>query len=666
MITAVEIENFKGIRDRTRIEIKPITLLFGPNSAGKSTLLHALQLAREVFTRRNLDVDVTDGGAGFIDLGGFRNYVHGRDPDSLVTLRFDLDLSQVNFLREYPLSESTVELPGPGSGEPDFDLSSIGDEVQTGWVEIKIGWQSDLQGPYIAEYSVGINDNRVATIMTERSTSGLTSLRQYDVWHPLLRWPNKATVEEANGFGLLDHLWPGVLSLSQLMYLKGDPISAQDLTEQLADEERAIRFADQTGFPDDRAYRIIHAYEAVDEEGDTRMYDVVLSRRPDSPLVRVHSLHFWIQDYCPPGRSPDEDELEAAEAMFSICLDHQMRKLDDAVSPALELRDQLDALPELDQRLSFEFPTSADYSGFTAPKPDLLARLLSRLLLVPARALRTALKELRYVGPIRDTVPRNFEPPRFPDPRRWAGGLAAWDELARHPDTLIPVVSEWLGKSDRLNTGYEIRVSEIRKVPASHEITYILGSSRPLHDMGSDELKAELQRLLEGLELTRQVTLVALSSGQPMHPADVGQGITQSVPVVVAALAPFGDEWSQSGGLVAIEQPELHLHPAVQVGLGDLFITAAHRLSGHRLLIETHSEHLLLRLLRRIRQTAQGELPPDHPGLRPDRLAIICFEPPGDGHPTRVYRLRVSDEGEFLDRWPRGFFDERAEELFGP
>ena len=39
MITAIEIENFKGIRDRQRIELKPITLLFGPNSAGKSTLL---------------------------------------------------------------------------------------------------------------------------------------------------------------------------------------------------------------------------------------------------------------------------------------------------------------------------------------------------------------------------------------------------------------------------------------------------------------------------------------------------------------------------------------------------------------------------------------------------------------------------------------------------
>ena len=41
-LTAIELENFKGIGPRQRVELKPITLLFGPNSAGKSTILQAL------------------------------------------------------------------------------------------------------------------------------------------------------------------------------------------------------------------------------------------------------------------------------------------------------------------------------------------------------------------------------------------------------------------------------------------------------------------------------------------------------------------------------------------------------------------------------------------------------------------------------------------------
>lgn len=110
----------------------------------------------------------------------------------------------------------------------------------------------------------------------------------------------------------------------------------------------------------------------------------------------------------------------------------------------------------------------------------------------------------------------------------------------------------------------------------------------------------------------------------------------------------------------------MHLHPAAQIGLGDLFIEAVKNLPSQQLLIETHSEHLLLRLLRRIRQTTDSTLPPNKAGLSPDQLTVICFEPPAGDLPTSIYRLRVDEQGEFLDPWPRGFFDERAEELFGP
>ena len=49
-----------------------MTLLFGPNSAGKSTILQALHYLREILERGNIDPDVTIAG-GLIDLGGFRD-----------------------------------------------------------------------------------------------------------------------------------------------------------------------------------------------------------------------------------------------------------------------------------------------------------------------------------------------------------------------------------------------------------------------------------------------------------------------------------------------------------------------------------------------------------------------------------------------------------------
>jgi AAA15 family ATPase/GTPase len=87
----VEIENFKGIGEPQAIELKPITLLFGPNSAGKSTILQALHYTREIL-RGNIDPDVTIAG-GLIDLGGFATLIHNHELGRTVRIKLSLDLS---------------------------------------------------------------------------------------------------------------------------------------------------------------------------------------------------------------------------------------------------------------------------------------------------------------------------------------------------------------------------------------------------------------------------------------------------------------------------------------------------------------------------------------------------------------------------------------------
>jgi hypothetical protein len=133
---------------------------------------------------------------------------------------------------------------------------------------------------------------------------------------------------------------------------------------------------------------------------------------------------------------------------------------------------------------------------------------------------------------------------------------------------------------------------------------------------------------------------------------DVGSGLGYSLPVLTAL-------WSES--LSLIQQPELHLHPALQSGMADVFIDAAHE--GHFAIIETHSEHLLLRILRRIRDTARNPFILADQQLIPSQVSVLYFDPQPDGA-TVVKRLRISSDGDFLDRWPRGFFNERDGDLF--
>jgi predicted ATPase len=88
----------------------------------------------------------------------------------------------------------------------------------------------------------------------------------------------------------------------------------------------------------------------------------------------------------------------------------------------------------------------------------------------------------------------------------------------------------------------------------------------------------------------------------------------------------------------------------LQAELGDLFVEQAKL--GSRFLLETHSEHLILRLLALVRREV----------LDPDDLAVLYVDR-DHAENSVVRRLRIDHDAEFLDRWPHGFFAERRAEL---
>jgi len=132
--------------------------------------------------------------------------------------------------------------------------------------------------------------------------------------------------------------------------------------------------------------------------------------------------------------------------------------------------------------------------------------------------------------------------------------------------------------------------------------------------------------------------------------ADVGSGYSFIFPILTSLL---------SFQLTFVEQPELHLHPKLQGELGDVFIAALKH--SRNCVLETHSEHILLRFLRRIRETSSGKKIKNDLRLSPDDLYIYFFEPKKRG--TVVKRIRVDNEGDFLNLWPGGFFTEREVDI---
>src|SRR6266581_2678342 len=163
-ITAITIENFKGIADPVTIPIRPITLLFGKNSAGKSTLLQALHYLREVLEHRQPDPDRTHIGGDAIDLGGFQSLVHRNQLDRRIRIQVAFNLGGDGIPNNGIIAlGGDVDLNRMLKVEPTwFDLNSEL-TLESAWVEAITAWQEG-KGAYIAEYAVGLNGDEVVRL----------------------------------------------------------------------------------------------------------------------------------------------------------------------------------------------------------------------------------------------------------------------------------------------------------------------------------------------------------------------------------------------------------------------------------------------------------------------------------------------------------------------
>lgn len=125
--------------------------------------------------------------------------------------------------------------------------------------------------------------------------------------------------------------------------------------------------------------------------------------------------------------------------------------------------------------------------------------------------------------------------------------------------------------------------------------------------------------------------------------ADVGFGVSQTLPVLIALLV------ADPGQLVYIEQPEIHIHPRAQTAMAHILADAANR--GVRVVVETHSSLLLLGIQSLV---AEGK-------LSPDEVKLHWFKRRPEDGVTEVTSADLDDAGAFGD-WPEDFADVELKE----
>lgn len=532
MLTALHLGNFKAFGSpAARMPIRPITLVFGPNSGGKSSLIHGLVLGHEALFKRRFDIKRTKLGGNSIDLGGFRQYLHRRNTDRVVT------------------------------------------------------WG--------AEFSVPDNEKHIwgADRWQLMSTIGLES-----------------SVKKRKGAK------PRLLSYDALVnnepLLKMSPL------------------------------------------GNGRMQ---LQDLPPEFLRVSASLRTALFNSPAKAQSMIDDELRQG-----------MHFPSDTIAPTFDVRE---AIVNVDD--------TSDLKN-ASPQQLMFFQLLAAVPALLHATLQRHLGRLNYLGPLRSLPPRHLaftEPDELTD---LASGRKAWDRMRQSKD-LRDAVNNWLDSEDRLHTRYQLELRQyiapqtakadieaaLKKIKREVFITQnnievedaverdeLLGFQWDL-DEYTQIITHELLKNRRGdgdadLVLIDQTTKTAVSH------RDVGIGISQVLPVLVEA-------YGNKERIVAIEQPEIHLHPRLQGELADVFLESALGPNKNTFILETHSEHMILRIMRRIRESTEGKPLPGDIKVRPEDVAVLYVEPDKNG--SRIIEIPLTEDGELGAHWPGGFFDDRVREL---
>lgn len=141
-------------------------------------------------------------------------------------------------------------------------------------------------------------------------------------------------------------------------------------------------------------------------------------------------------------------------------------------------------------------------------------------------------------------------------------------------------------------------------------------------------------------------------TGEKQNIADVGYGHSQVLPILIGGYS------LTAGSMFILEQPELHLHPKAQAELGDFFADIYE--SNIQTILETHSEHLILRLQQHV---AEGRI--KHSDIN---FYYIHNNPKTSKKSNyeclthEIIPLPLDENAMFIDEWPEGFFPERLNE----
>lgn len=544
MIREIRLENFKAFGSEQRIPIKPITLIYGANSSGKSTILNAILLQKQTYEESSHPYFSLLFKGSYTDQQNYSRCINGRDVNKKL--------------------------------------------------KIGIGYDSAL------EHKFNFSENKKLFINHTHSCYNVESIEyktnDVDICKLVRVERNKLFYD-----------------LEDLEDLEGIPAEYLD---KIPDEYRR----------ESSLYRKLHFFSddnAPKHWLSSKYFKFDLTVISDEFVQELHNRLIKALKNDNPECQGDSVFTNISCSLFKSKLLEYMDNIVFIATNGLPIYFTTikDYVGKLTLKNGKQTSTGGDWGAEYRQHKDIFNRIADYIIESTSQ-YKDTMGEIVYLGPLRKRPERFAEQVNECTASVGNDGEYTTARITDNPYALNDI-NAWLLK---LGMNYEIRV---HKTSGDDQIAF--------GDINS-------------------IQIIEKSSGIPLTLCDVGFGISQILPILVQSLM-FDSK------TILIEQPEIHLHPKMQAELGDFFISLAKSSSSQKqFIIETHSEHLLLRIMRRMRATFNGTLEEGLLPVTPDDVSLIYVQPTDSGSIIRV--LELDAEGRLLDPWPGGFFEEGFKERF--
>lgn len=588
MLARWTLENFKSFQTSEPLEIAPLTLFCGANSSGKSSVLQSMLLIKQTFEHSPIERVIALNGP-LVQLGTFSdifNYQAKASGTSSIDIGWQIEHQKAE-QKGYSSNLGEFDLK---TSSIDFSFDAEGSTNERSTLELQPDLKSAGMTALLVDRAEEVHN---LNIQIERVT-GRGRKIEYDSSslgdHGELRFRVANIDEESKESALPTHVSATVVGASVHHFVPNALIVRYDrhrrLAAQVASAIAELSYARRSRFPQ---------------------------------LFISNNVLAIIQD----ALSPLSENSRYSDAVARL-IERQTERLtfenlfDRFREASLSLRRELrEVLPKVEKKIA-----NAIYNDLGRDVTLAIGRV-DAITSVKSLNERYFRFFLRYLGPLR-ADPRPLYPLQALSSPTDVGPKGEQTAAVLHLNAKRKIWT--IASSAFEDSPTDSKSTEATLAFAVADWLKYLGIADDFETVEKGKLGHELRVRTSGVSEFQDLT-------------NVGVGVSQVLPIVVTCLL------AAQGSTIILEQPELHLHPAVQARLADFFV--AMTLLKKQCIIETHSEHLIERIRFRIVQ--------DRTNFVKNNTKIYFFSK-NDGS-TSVKNIVINKYGS-IDDWPKDFFDQ--------